>query len=511
MNPKNRNNMTDKDWEALQHSLSLPSQKEGWNQLLPALEQQLPLQSTPDKKRRKRYLWVWWMIIPMIAIILYYTGFHSKNNSDWIAGRSNNSLQNTDSKNTDPGNRDPKNTDISNTDLRNTDKEKNDSGSAAISTEDSLNHHSLNKENLEIEHYITKDEKSTTAPGKKSNVLIAAKKNQSGTIQQHKTSGLFIAKHQSAKKPGLSNSSSERSARKTRNKNSNKAASSNNPIIPKQAMQVNPELVKNETGQVNNQPEQAVTAQRKDSSTTIQKTGSAKVDSVGKETPVTSIDTKELIISAGLQWNFQVPASDPSPYFTGPNLTFQPYRNLVPGAWIRVQVERSAIIADVTPFYSTLVSPRTHYTFHQSTRVGDTIINTTEERSMRKNFGIGAGIGYEYRLLPQWWIGVGFHSYWWNKAIGQAAGKEEKIPVGGTDKVSRNYNRDYIIPSEENSYFRKSQQNLSFTALYTKNKWQAGMRAGFTFSSLAKRDGPRNLTRFDFLFRLPLIGARKKF
>lgn len=505
MNPKNRNKMTDKDWEALRHSLSLPSQKEGWNQLLPALEQQLPLKPAHDKKRRRRYLWLWWMIAPTIAILLYFITAPSRNNLALDTEPISTGVQNADSESDNTRNTHPGSIDVNSTDKAHTTSKNNNV------TGDSLNLPAFEKQSLDTDHFKKTDKNSTTASGKKANELVSAKEKKTGSVYKNQLNRPLPGNNLPAKRSRLSTGNLQQSGRATRNKYSNKVARSSNRPEPENTIQTERPPVNNETGHVNNQPEQAAVGQPKDSSTTsVQKTGSTRVDSFATEAPVTSIENKELLISAGLQWTFQVPASNPSPYFTGPDLSFQPYRNLVPGAWIRVQVERSAIIADVTPFYSTIVSARPHYTFYQSTRVGDTIINTTEVRSMRKNFGLGAGIGYEYQLFPRWWIGVGFHSYWWNKAIGQAEGLEEKIPVGGTDKLSRNYNRDYIIPSEENSYFRKSQQNLSFTALYTKNKWQAGLRGGITFSSLAKRDGPRNLTRFDFLFRLPLIGAKKK-
>lgn len=493
MNRKNPHNSSEQDWEALRASLSLPSADGAWNDMQSRLDQHLPEPVTPpEEKKRRRLLWLLLMVVFLIGWLLFSTGNkeHSKNVS-------------TSNRNASPEQRvEPDNGSVQGNKLAS-------SSEKPIPATDSGTSHSSS-----LQAPFTPVQTDAT----ENNELHKPDKHTANN--QRDDNNLSVPK---AVKPVKGSSSvknpnkyqKEKDHKKGRwsprnNSNHQKMIPTGKDPIAAMKADRSGDVANRVSGPATDSSGTGSANALKENPTSV--ASAKKPDSVSKPANVdkTGEEHKELILTAGIQWNLQLPSSGPSQYFTGPDLSFQPYRNLIPGAWIRVQVERSAVVADVSPLYSTLVAEKTHYTFFESVSTGDTIVNTTEQRSMRKNFGLGAGIGYEYQLLPQWWIGVGFHSYWWSKAIGKAKGMEEKIPINGSGKIIRNYERNYIIPSDEFQYFRKSQQNLSFTALYTSNRWQGGLRAGFTFSSLAKRDGPRNLTRMDFLFRLPLIGARRK-
>lgn len=475
--------MSEQDWESLRNDLLLPSGNEAWNEMSATLDQHLPPAAKPKERKRRRFLLLLLLLnLPVIGWLLFNNVEEKQAAKLVTSGQQASSPSATSSRQQPPANAIVSSAKKIDSESESKSKGTSDTLSLSVSVPEKTYADKPAFPGGDIRK-VGPESSLKKRENRPSNTLSEGRAETNPVNKKRNRQGLPDTR--SGKQAGRSSRQESTSQHIT-----DRVAIANADTIAAQNEQISPVVEK--------KAEMAKTPKTPDSlpaTTNTEKNGQ---------------ENKDLIVTAGLQWNLQLPSSGPSQYFTGPNLSFQPYRNLIPGAWLRVQVERSAIIADFSPFYATLVGSSTHFTQFESVRAGDTIVNTTEVRSMRKNFGVGAGIGYEYQLLPQWWLGIGFHSYWWNKAIGKASGLEERIPLNGSGKIIRNYERNYIIPSNEFQYFRKSQQNLSFTALYTSNRWQGGLRAGFTFSSLAKRDGPRNLTRLDFLFRLPLIGARRK-
>lgn len=215
------------------------------------------------------------------------------------------------------------------------------------------------------------------------------------------------------------------------------------------------------------------------------------------------------IFSGGLQWTIQLPTYSTGDYFTGSSARNQAYRVFIPGIWMRAKVERSAIVAEINPFFSNLVPSKTFKTSVSSSNLPDSVVITTENKSLRKTFGISTGFEYQYNVRTQWWIGGGVQGYFLTNAVALAERSEERRALNGSGSVFHQSSDTYKIPRNEWSSFSKTHFALSGQLFYLAPKWQAGLRFALPVTSLSKQSGPKYPLRTEFLFRWTLYDQKK--
>ena len=210
------------------------------------------------------------------------------------------------------------------------------------------------------------------------------------------------------------------------------------------------------------------------------------------------------VISAGMQWNFQLPVYGAKNYFKGSSARSQPYTILLPGAWISIQTERRSLSAELDPFYSNLLPARSFGTFTNYASLPDTIVITTETKTLRKTFGIHFAINYDMNISGNWWAGGGIHAYWLQKGIASGSGTEERRSISNGGIVSTSFDRTYVLSKPEWENFDRFQFWLYAQVFYARKKMQTGIRIGMPFNSIAKQQGQKNPLRTEMIFRLPL-------
>ena len=62
------------------------------------------------------------------------------------------------------------------------------------------------------------------------------------------------------------------------------------------------------------------------------------------------------LMEAGLEWNLSIPFSSARNILDGPNGNFQPYRILLPGAWVRLEAGKHSMSLAVNPFYTGFIA-----------------------------------------------------------------------------------------------------------------------------------------------------------
>lgn len=215
------------------------------------------------------------------------------------------------------------------------------------------------------------------------------------------------------------------------------------------------------------------------------------------------------VFSGGLQWTVQLPTYSSGDYFTGSSAQSQFYRVFIPGIWLRAKVDKSAIVAEVHPFYSNLVPAKVFETNVTSNNITDTVVITTENKLLRKTFGISAGLEYQYNIRSNWWIGGGIQGYFLNNAVARSDVQEERRALNGSGKTVTNYSSTYKIPREEWTRFNKTNAAISGHILYNAKKWEAGLRFALPVTSLSVQKGPKYPFRSEFLFRWPIYLQKK--
>src|SRR6185503_3624021 len=119
--------------------------------------------------------------------------------------------------------------------------------------------------------------------------------------------------------------------------------------------------------------------------------------SIQNGTPEVPIEVKaKSALSAGLQWNLQLPVSGVDNYFKGSTASSQPYRMLLPGAWISIRSTKHILRAEVNPFFDNLLPNKSYGSFINSKNIPDTVITTTEIKSLRKTFGVALTADYDH-------------------------------------------------------------------------------------------------------------------
>jgi hypothetical protein len=234
--------------------------------------------------------------------------------------------------------------------------------------------------------------------------------------------------------------------------------------------------------------------------TTISDTATAPAED---QAPHIELPAEKWKIDAGLQWTLPVPSINSSNYFAGPNGQSQPYRLLLPGAWIQAEKEKQLITLDINPFAVSLPPAKVFRTITSVENVQDTLVQTTDQRTLIKTFGLSAGVAYQYKVFSNWWAGAGVQMMFWKRAVAGSSSAINKTPMGGTAGVTTSQQSIYKL-SDEWNYFSRIQATISGEVFYKTPKWQAGIRLGLPITPLAQQDGPKYFLRGELLYRLHL-------
>ena len=222
------------------------------------------------------------------------------------------------------------------------------------------------------------------------------------------------------------------------------------------------------------------------------------------------IDSTMFVAEAGLQWNMQLPFANSSSFFTGPGAQSQPYRILLPGAWISWHSEKSLLSVQVNPFTSLLVPSKSFNTVVANSTSSDTAITKTETKTLKKLFGVSAGLSYDFNVTGNWWFGGNMQANWWRSGIATSNIKTSSQSLSGSfNPINTQSNTIYKLSKPDWENFSTFQMQLNLEILYRKKTWIAGFNAGLPIMPIAKTTGPLNPFYAALFFRVRLWEDKK--
>jgi hypothetical protein len=219
-------------------------------------------------------------------------------------------------------------------------------------------------------------------------------------------------------------------------------------------------------------------------------------------------DATQLEMQIGLSWSLPMPMGGTQNYFAGPSGATQPYRYVLPGAWISLRADNYLFIISANAFASSMVQPAV---IDSSVTVPDSVTRIVRSNAVTKLFGIVASLHINHRIAGNWWAGGDLQGTWWQKAVSTVYEKTEKIPGSSTGPGSMNYQTS-SAPLSDSSWANLSRFQIFLNAelIYRTTNWQAGVEAGFSVTPLANSGNPKNLFNAAVFFRLPIITKQIK-
>ena len=222
------------------------------------------------------------------------------------------------------------------------------------------------------------------------------------------------------------------------------------------------------------------------------------------------IDSTMFVAEAGLQWNMQLPFANSSSFFTGPGTQSQPYRILLPGAWISWHSEKSLLGVQVNPFTSLLVPSKPFNTVVANSTSSDTAITKTETKTLKKLFGVSAVLSYNYNVTGNWWFGGNMQATWWRSGIATSNIKTSRQSLSSSfNPINTQSTTRYKLSKPDWENFSTFQMQLNLEILYRKKTWIAGFNAGLPIMPIAKITGPLNPFYAALFFRVRLWEDKK--
>lgn len=222
------------------------------------------------------------------------------------------------------------------------------------------------------------------------------------------------------------------------------------------------------------------------------------------------IDSTMFVAEAGLQWNMQLPFANSSCFFSGPGTQSQPYRILLPGAWISWHSEKSLLGVQVNPFTSLLVPSKPFNTVVANSTSSDTAITKTETKTLKKLFGVSAVLSYNYNVTGNWWFGGNMQATWWRSGIATSNIKTSRQSLSSSfNPINTQSTTRYKLSKPDWENFSTFQMQLNLEILYRKKTWIAGFNAGLPIMPIAKIKGPLNPFYAALFFRVRLWEDKK--
>jgi len=128
-----------------------------------------------------------------------------------------------------------------------------------------------------------------------------------------------------------------------------------------------------------------------------------------KNAAKSSKDNLSKMITAGLQWNFNVPVNS-GYYFTGATGKSQPWQLLLPSLWASKKAGIGRLMVSFTLLQQNLTGKKV---LSSSTDTSYITIST----SVIKTFGLGAGLQYNIAITPAFSVSAGFNYNTQSKAL----------------------------------------------------------------------------------------------
>jgi hypothetical protein len=222
----------------------------------------------------------------------------------------------------------------------------------------------------------------------------------------------------------------------------------------------------------------------------------------------TAEEATKLEFQFGLSWTLPVPFAGGQNYFAGPNGAAQPYRYVLPGAWMSLRADTYQFIVCVNPFASSMVRPAV---LDSSVSEPDSVTRVLKSNTISKLFGFVASLHVDHEIGGHWWAGGGLQGNWWQGAVGTVHEETQKRPSPATGPGSLSYqSKAEAVPDSAWANLSRFQIFLNAELIYRTSRWQAGIEAGFSVTPLANSGNPKNLLNAAFFFRLPLVTKQLK-
>jgi hypothetical protein len=233
----------------------------------------------------------------------------------------------------------------------------------------------------------------------------------------------------------------------------------------------------------------------------IQKQQSNAVHSIDSLQNKEEENEEQLLVQAGLQWNLRIPVAGTSNYFTSPSGDDQAWRILLPGAWVSIKADKNILMAEVNPFAAASFNPKP---FYNNKELTDSLSILETFKSITKVFGVSGAISFQHNITSNWWAGAGLQANFWRKGVAVLIVNEHN----GATNISSSTSKLYVLSKDDWQYFSKMQLYPHLQLMYRTKSYQAGLRTGITFTSLAQDAGAKNLVFTELVFRLPLINKQ---
>jgi hypothetical protein len=205
----------------------------------------------------------------------------------------------------------------------------------------------------------------------------------------------------------------------------------------------------------------------------------ALMDSLQKRKKVDEKPEPKIRINAGLQWQIPVPVNGTRYYFAGPDGDSEPYRLLLPSAWISIQQCRHRVLLGVNPFHQVQLPDKRSFSWQDSLMAFTT-------NNIVKTFGFGASLQYAYSIKNNWWLGVTAQGSWWKKALLAQRAQDSNVvdvrfsTIGKGDRGWEKISSFQIKTGVELSYVHK--------------RWSAGVETLLPFTSTFSKPNNKQST-----------------
>ncbi|MBC7424421.1 MAG: hypothetical protein H7334_13330, partial [Ferruginibacter sp.] len=178
-------------------------------------------------------------------------------------------------------------------------------------------------------------------------------------------------------------------------------------------------------------------------------------------------------ITAGLQWNFNVPVNS-GYYFTGTTGTAQLWQLLIPSVWASKKVGIGRLMVSFSLLPQNLTGKKV-----LSSSV-DTVSYNTITTSLLKTFGLGAGLQYNIAITPAFSVGAGIYYNTQSKAllVADSVSNIPGVPVATSVSVANN-------PSNEPAYLKPSFITGKIEFAYTRAKFDVGINVQKPLTNLS--------------------------
>lgn len=157
--------------------------------------------------------------------------------------------------------------------------------------------------------------------------------------------------------------------------------------------------------------------------------------SANKPLPVVSLPEKKspdsipedrFTVSAGVQWQAQIPFTGMENYIKGPDGGNALYRLLIPGIWLSIGKNRQQVTFTCMSLASAVMPAKDYETGYAP--ANDSMPVMAHKR-MVNTFGLQSGLSWNYQVNSHWSIGAGAQANWWKKGLVLAKPVDDSLGI----------------------------------------------------------------------------------